>query len=692
MKYLLALLFLLGQPAWADWTIIAQTADGDKKLFVDFSTIQKDGNFIKVWQLTNFSTPPIGYSVSILSVLSNYEFDCKNEKVRKLSITGFSELFARGKALVTEDKTENWVDIPPQSIISETKQKTCKVPVIASSNSFSKNARDVCLKESDAKIAALACTEALKLNSRDPALYHYRGNALSEAKEYQKAIDDYSKSIELNPSEAASYYGRGLTWQRLKESQKAISDYTEAIRKSPKWISPYFNRGLVFLEIVNTDDALADFNTVINLDSKKADGYSGRASAWRQKKNYEASIKDYTESIKLDSSNAIYYNDRGTVWSDIQNYEQAILDYTRAINISESTGDKKVFIPYHNRGEAWSKKQNFDKAIADYSEAIKINPNSESFVDRGLAWKGKNELDSAISDFKEAIRLNPNAEDAKEQLQLAVARKDKLLQSVGKVFLANPDTNKATKINKRVALVIGNGKYRMVNELENPVRDAQLIASTLKKMGFDSVSVHGDLNRQQMMSVLNDFETIAKNADWAAIYFAGHGIEIGGVNYMVPIDAQPPMNMLSVSTQYINLEYFLKSVEVAKKMKLVILDACRDNPLAEKMRINSISRGLEGVQTLSSGSRIGVGLGRVEPQPGTLVVYATKHGSVAMDGDGQNSPFAEALVKRIIQKPSLEVRRLFDFVREDVFGSTNKQQQPFAYGSLSASDDFYFSR
>ena len=161
---------------------------------------------------------------------------------------------------------------------------------------------------------------------------------------------------------------------------------------------------------------------------------------------------------------------------------------------------------------------------------------------------------------------------------------------------------------------------------------------------------------------------------------------------MVPIDAQPPMNMLSVSTQYINLEYFLKSVEVAKKMKLVILDACRDNPLAEKMRINSISRGLEGVQTLSSGSRIGVGLGRVEPQPGTLVVYATKHGSVAMDGDGQNSPFAEALVKRIIQKPSLEVRRLFDFVREDVFGSTNKQQQPFAYGSLSASDDFYFSR
>ena len=127
-------------------------------------------------------------------------------------------------------------------------------------------------------------------------------------------------------------------------------------------------------------------------------------------------------------------------------------------------------------------------------------------------------------------------------------------------------------------------------------------------------------------------------------------------------------------------------------MKLVILDACRDNPLAEKMRINAMTRGLDVGQPLKSGSRIGVGLGRVEPQPGTLILYATKHGSVAMDGDGKNSPFAEALVNRIIQKPSIEVRRLFDFVREDVFGSTNKQQQPFAYGSLSASDDFYFSR
>jgi uncharacterized caspase-like protein len=135
------------------------------------------------------------------------------------------------------------------------------------------------------------------------------------------------------------------------------------------------------------------------------------------------------------------------------------------------------------------------------------------------------------------------------------------------------------------------------------------------------------------------------------------------------------------------MEYFLNSAEGAKKLRLVIIDACRDNPFEVTPKVSSKKRSLENI-----GSIKGRGLARLEPLPGTLVVYATKHGQVALDGEGKNSPFAVALERRILQIPPLEVRRLFDYVREDVFEFTNKAQQPFSYGSLSAREDFYFRK
>ena len=127
-----------------------------------------------------------------------------------------------------------------------------------------------------------------------------------------------------------------------------------------------------------------------------------------------------------------------------------------------------------------------------------------------------------------------------------------------------------------------------------------------------------------------------------------------------------------------------------KKLRLVILDACRDNPFVSELRTTAAtaSRSISGL----GASSVGTGLARIEPAPGTLVVYSAKNGQVALDGDGKNSPFVEALVRRIEQKPPIEVRRMLDFTREDVFSATKSQQQPFAYGSLSASEDFFFVR
>jgi uncharacterized caspase-like protein len=110
---------------------------------------------------------------------------------------------------------------------------------------------------------------------------------------------------------------------------------------------------------------------------------------------------------------------------------------------------------------------------------------------------------------------------------------------------------------------------------------------------------------------------------------------------------------------------------------VVLLDACRDNPFANQMRRSVASRS------------IGRGLAEVEPDAGTLVVYAAKHGQTALDGDGGNSPFVTALISRM-KTPGIEVRRLFDLVRDDVLAMTNRRQQPFSYGSVSGAEDFYF--
>lgn len=229
---------------------------------------------------------------------------------------------------------------------------------------------------------------------------------------------------------------------------------------------------------------------------------------------------------------------------------------------------------------------------------------------------------------------------------------------------------------RRVALVIGNGIYGHVPALPNATNDAQAIAKTLEATGFQSVTLKTNLTREQTLSALSDFAKLADTADWAAIYYSGHGIESRGVNYIVPIDATLKVDR-DIDFETVDVAKALSAIEGAKKLKLLILDACRHNPFLDQMKRTVATRSI---------SR---GLARMEPETGLLIVYAAKDGEVALDGDGKHSPFAAALMQRMLT-PNLEIRRLFDLVRDDVLASTQKRQMPFSYGSLSGNEDFYF--
>jgi len=226
---------------------------------------------------------------------------------------------------------------------------------------------------------------------------------------------------------------------------------------------------------------------------------------------------------------------------------------------------------------------------------------------------------------------------------------------------------------KRVALVLANSAYRNVAPLANPVNDGAVITAKLKEAGFDVVDFRRDLPAADTRRALRDFSDAARDADIAVVYYAGHGMEVDGTNYLIPVDARLERDT-DVYDEALSLDRVLVAVEPAKQLRLVILDACRDNPFARVMK-----------RTLASRA-IGSGLAKIEPtSPNTLIAYSAKAGSTALDGDAKNSPFTLALANHLTT-PGLDVRKAFGFVRDDVLKTTGNRQEPFVYGSLGGND------
>jgi uncharacterized caspase-like protein len=226
---------------------------------------------------------------------------------------------------------------------------------------------------------------------------------------------------------------------------------------------------------------------------------------------------------------------------------------------------------------------------------------------------------------------------------------------------------------KRVALVIGNSAYATAGLLKNPTNDAGAIGEMLRRAKFDVVETKRDLTNAEMRRALRDFSAKSRDADYAIVYYAGHGIEVDGTNYLLPVDVVLEQDS-DAYDEAVALDRVLQAIEPAKKLRLVILDACRDNPFARTMR-----RSLAG----RSSSR---GLGGVEPgKPNTLIAFAAKGGSIADDGGGANSPYTTALLKHLA-KPGLDLRKAFGLVRDEVIKSTASKQEPFLYGSLGGAD------
>jgi hypothetical protein len=233
----------------------------------------------------------------------------------------------------------------------------------------------------------------------------------------------------------------------------------------------------------------------------------------------------------------------------------------------------------------------------------------------------------------------------------------------------------SAKADKRVAFVVGNGAYRNVATLPNPAIDAKAMAAVLRNVGFDVVE-GTNLTRDTMTERLLEFGQKAQGADVAVFFYAGHGIAISGTNYLLPVDADIKSEMDVKLGAAINIDLTLDQTMGDAKVKLVFLDACRDNPFAAKIKSNA-----SATRSVSVSS----GLAEMKSGEGTLIAFATGPGQTALDGTGGgNSPFTRALIDNITQ-PGIEIQQAMTKVRAEVNEQTNKGQLPWGHTNLIGS-------
>ena len=501
--------------------------------------------------------------------------------------------------------------------------------------------REDCEFNNDFDLIIRACDELIRRNPRDAVAHRNRGGAYGFKKDYTRATADYREALRLNPNDIKAYHDRAhMCLFHSRDFDCTIADYSEVIRRklSNAPAFEYSGRGLANVYRGEYDRAIADFTKAIALEPQGSSHshYEYRGDAYRAKGDYDRAIADLNNAGYARARSI-----RGRAYHAKGDYERAIAEFNLAIAQDTAYPNEKA--PYYaHRGNAYRAKGDHDRAIADLNEAIKINPNlALAYRLRGRMYEAMGDHAKAIEDYAKALAIPGaawNKEEGDEQAE--AKRRLTALQTAPPPPAPAPVPPSAKKPpvatvapppvappaspppGRRVALVIGNASYKAVPKLPNPLNDAREIAAALRAAAFSEVIERYDLGVKDMQRALSAFEDKAAAADWALVYYAGHGIEVDGRNYLIPVDAELK-RASDVEDETVGLDRVLARVAVARKLQLVILDACRDNPFASRMA-------QVAGNTRSIGTR---GLARIEPKrPNLIVAYSAQDGQVALDG------------------------------------------------------------
>ncbi len=491
-----------------------------------------------------------------------------------------------------------------------------------------------------------------------------RGEGFSQKRDYDGAIASFNSAAEADPDNVRIIDARAVAHQRKGEDDLAMADYNLALRKRPNYGGAYNDRGTLYMRKMALQSALDDFNLAVQFTPTLYVARTNRARILTMNKDFDGALADFAEAQKIDPDavNTSVYRCR--TYTAMGKLDDALADCNNAIG-----RQPKNQVALNNRADAYVAKGNFDAALKDFNAILALNPNNvRAHTGRGQLFEKRRDLEQARADYRSAAFVLLPFDEMDTSIARAAAR-----ERLDALTAQGPGV---ANTGRRIALIVGNGAYRSVPALDNPPHDAKLVASALREVGFQTVTLSNDLTRDKFFEALRAFASDAEKADWAVVYYAGHGFEIGGVNYLVPVDAKLAADK-DAETEAVALEQVLAAVSGARRLRLVILDACRNNPFAPTM------------QRTMALKLVDRGFSNIEPSAGFMVVYAAKHGETALDGEGADSPFATALAHDL-KEPRVEVRKLFDIVRDDVWSATRHAQQPFTYGSPPGREDFYF--
>ena len=556
------------------------------------------------------------------------------------------------------------------------------VMLVAASPARAAGDVETCRNATAEPVARLAACESVIADEKitgpsRAAAFWFRGDSLMKKRDYDGAIAAFTASHEIAPQNINVINARGIAYSYKGDDERALADYDLCLQLRPTYGSAYNNRGLIFMRRGELQRALDEFNLAVkhvSNDQSRFLHHYNRARVEGLLKLYDASLADYAEAQKVNPDGPQVPAYRCITYTSMGKFDDALADCNAAL----AKAPNQIYT-LTSRANAYLGKGNLDAALDDYNQVLKTNPNYvRAYVGRGQLYEKRRNLAAARADYRSAANaVAARREDIDTTLARRVAKEQlEALLGTAAPAPAGKTTPSAPAGPRKVALIVGNGAYRNVAPLDNPPRDAKLLASTFRELGFATVTLAPDLSRDKFFATLHEFGMEAEKADWAVVYYAGHGMEIGGVNYLIPVDARLKADS-DAETQAVALEQVIAAVAGARKLRLVMLDACRDNPFEKTMQ-RTIALKL-----------VNRGFSNIEPEAGFMVVYAAKHGETALDGDSANSPFATVLA-RVIKEPKIEVRKLFDIVRDDVWKATNRTQQPFTYGSLPGREDFYF--
>jgi tetratricopeptide (TPR) repeat protein len=526
--------------------------------------------------------------------------------------------------------------------------------------------------------AVAACTRVIGSGAAQgiglAELYGARANAYRARADLDRAIADFDEAIRLDPGRAFYLELRGNVWFAKRDYQHAVADYDRAVQLNPKLIPAYIGRASAHFARGDLDAAIADYQQAIGLNPRAAVLYIQRGNVWRRKGDLARAIADYSEALRIAPAMLGAHVTRGIALEAAGDRNGARADYAAAI-AAEARGEgaaraqatareRLAMLDTAERSTApMPQGANAPPAVPARSPATPASPSSSTTAP-GLAIPP-----SAVMPPKVAgtpASATPGAVPTRQP----PAPPANIIANASPTAPVNAaPAQGATGI--RLALVIGNGAYVNATALSNPPNDAAAVAKTLREIGFEVIE-GTNLDRAGMERLVRDFLHKAPSARLTLLYYAGHGMQVDGKNYLVPIDAKltAPSDL---AFETLELDKILAGLDDEARANVVVLDACRDNPLARSFasklgatRSAAVPAGLAGYATVGTG---------------TLIAFATAPGQTALDGAGTNSPFTTAFIKHVRTR-GIEVNQMLTRVRVEVAGETKNRQVPWANSSL----------